>query len=96
LRLLLAMSPFQRLARPRNGVTLAMYEPLDLESEFHLAAAVQALTSPALVGFERWELRLPKTKNVRLYAAQARNIADLEVQPIGNDGRIGHPLSGKV
>src|SRR5215469_11885095 len=63
LGLLLPVCPFQRLAGTGDGVTLAMHQPLDLESEFNLAAAVQALAGAALVGLQLRELRLPETED---------------------------------
>ena len=90
------MSPFQRLACPQDRVTLPVHQSLDLQGHFDLATPVEALPGAALVGLELGELRLPEAKNVRLNAAQARNIADLEIQAIWDYGRVDHALSARV
>src|SRR5207248_151361 len=87
---------FQGMASAGDGVTLTVHEALDLKSHFHFAAAVETLAGTTLIGLQLRELRLPETKNVGLDAAQARNIANLEVQAIGNDGRVGHALSSSL
>jgi hypothetical protein len=85
---------FERLAGSGNGVALSVHQPLDLQGQFHLSSAVKTLTGSTFIRLELGKLRFPKTKDVRLDAAQARYVANLEVQPIGDDGRVDHALSG--
>src|SRR5579863_2538664 len=96
LRLRTAVCALQRLARSGDGVALPVHQPLDFQRQFHFAAPVKALSGPALVGLELRELGFPETKDVRLDAAQARYIADLEVEAIGDHGRVDGARSGWV
>ena len=84
---------FERIPCPRDRVAFPMHQPFDFQREFHFAAAVKALPGAALIRLELGKLRLPEAKDVWLDAAEARNVADLEIQPIGDDGRVDHALS---
>ncbi len=90
------MSPIESLPGAGNRVAFAVNQPLDLKCQFHLAAPVKPLTRSALVRLQLRKLRLPESKHIRFYAADARNIADLEIKAIGDDGRVDNALSGKV
>jgi hypothetical protein len=71
-------------------------EALDLEREFDLAAPIEALAGSAFVGLELGKLSLPKTKDVWFDSADAGYIPDLEVQAIGDVGRVDNALAGKL
>ena len=91
-----AMTIFQRVASAGECVPLAMNEALDFERHLDLAATIEPLARAALVGFELGKLGLPEAKDVGFYGAEAGNVPDLEVQAVGNGGRVGKALSGKV
>jgi len=76
------MRLFKRLARSWNCVTLAMHQPLDLEHELDIAAAIQTLPRSALVRFQLRELRLPETQNIRFKFADLRDVANFEVEAV--------------
>jgi hypothetical protein len=83
-----AVSTFERLAGTGDGVAFAVHEALDFESQFDLAAAIETLAGAALVGLELGKLGFPKAKDVGLDTAKAGDIADFEIQPIGDDGNV--------
>jgi hypothetical protein len=69
-------------------------QPLDFQGQFHIAAAVKPLAGSALVGFELGKLRLPEAQDIGFDAADARHIANLEVEAVGDRGRIEGALLG--
>ncbi len=76
------MRLLQSLARARDGVPLAVNQPLDLKHKFHIPTPVKALARAALVGLQLRKLRLPETQNIRLNLADLRYVADLEVETV--------------
>lgn len=80
------------LARAGNGVALTMDELLDAEREFNIAAAIETLAGAALGGAKLREFFLPETQDISLYAAEARGLADAEVEFVRNDGDGCEPL----
>jgi hypothetical protein len=62
---------------------------LDLQGEFNVVAAIEALTSSTFVGLELWKLGLPKAQDIGFDAADAGHIANLEVEAVGDLGRVG-------
>ena len=91
-----AVSLFQNLPCAGERVALGMHQVLDLQGQFHIAAAVKPLAGAALVGFELRKLRLPKTQDVGFQPADTRHIANLEVEAIGDRGRVEGALLGKL
>ncbi len=73
-----------------------MDEALDLENLFDIAATIEALAGSALVGLELGELGLPKAQDIGLEAADPCDIANLEVEAVGDDGRLDGTLMGKL
>jgi hypothetical protein len=67
-----------------------MHQLLDSQGQFDFAAAIEALSSAALVGFEIGELGLPEAENVWFYSANLGDVADAKVKPVGNfsGGRV--------
>ncbi len=96
LGILTAVSLLQDLAGSGERVTLGMHQVLDLQGQFHVAAAVEPLAGSALVGFELGKLRLPKAQDVGFHGADAGHIANLEVEAIGDRWRVEGALLGKL
>lgn len=76
---------FEDLARAGDGVSLVVEEGLDAEGVFDVAAAVEALTGAALVGFELGEFRLPEAQDVGGDVTEAGDFSDAEVELVGDD-----------
>jgi len=68
-------------------ITLGVDEALDFQNHLDVAAAIEALAGSALIGFELGKLRLPKAQDVCLKAADACDIADFEIETVGDGGR---------
>src|SRR5438067_7642448 len=86
------------LAEPPLGaldrVALGVEQAADLEQHLDVLAAVEPVPRPRLAGPEDAELRLPVAQHVRLHADQLRDLADLEVEPVGQrDGAHVPPLA---
>jgi hypothetical protein len=71
-------------------------EALDFERKFDLAAPIEALTGPALVGLQLGKLSFPETKDIGFDSADTGYIPDLEVQAIRDVGRVDNALAGKL
>ena len=84
------------VACARESVAFAVDEALDLESHLDIAPAVEALTGAAFVGLELGKLRLPEAENVGFKAADACNVANLEIEAIGDRGRFRCALVRKL
>ena len=80
------MLKVESLAGASECVALGVDEALDLENQLNFAAAIEALAGSALVGFELGKLRLPEAEDVGFELANPGDIANLEVEAIG-DGR---------
>jgi hypothetical protein len=63
-----------------------MNKPLDIEGKFHVAAAVKPLSGAALVGLQLRKLGFPETQNVGFHPANARDIANLEIETVWDLG----------
>jgi hypothetical protein len=61
---------------------------LDLQHKLNIFAAVEALAGAAFVGLELGKLRLPKAQDIGFNAADARDIANLEVETVRDCGRF--------
>jgi hypothetical protein len=79
-----------------KGVSLPVNEPLDFEGEFDIAATVEALPGTALVGLELRKLRLPEPQDIGFYATDAGDVSDLEIEAVGDGGRVDSAFSGEV
>ncbi len=82
LRIATAAYLFKCLSRARQRVSLRMNEPLDIKSQFHVAAAVKPLSGAAFVGLELRKLGLPETQDVGFHFANTRDIANLEIKAV--------------
>ena len=78
----------QREAGTGQRIALDVDQMLDPQSKFHVAAAVKTLARAALVGFELGKLRLPKAQDIGLDSAKFRHVANLEVEAVGDRGRV--------
>ena len=85
----------ERLARTGEGVSLGVDQAFDFEDQFDIATPVEALAGSALIGLELGELRLPKAQDIGFQAANPCDVADLEVEAVGDGGRLGSVLAGK-
>src|SRR5579875_1377933 len=63
-----------------------MHQAFNFKHQLDIAAAIQPLPGSALVRFQLRKLTLPETEHVWLECADARHIADLEIEAVGNDG----------
>ena len=79
---------FESLAGTGEGVPLAVDQVLDFERQLDVAAAVEALAGSAFIGLELREFCLPKAQDVGFHATDAGYIADLEIQAVGDGGRV--------
>jgi hypothetical protein len=86
----------QRVAGPRERVSLSVNEALDFECKFDLAAPIEALAGSTLVGLELGKLSFPETKDVWFDSTDAGYIPDLEIQAIRDVGRVDNALAGKL
>src|SRR6266403_3113029 len=66
-----------------DRVALDVEEAADLDQELDVLAAVEAVAGAGLAGAEDAELRLPVADDVGLHADQLRDLADLEVELVG-------------
>ena len=89
-----AVHLFESLAGAGECVSLGMNQSLDLEGEFHIAAAVEPLAGAAFVGLELGELRLPESQDLGLDLADARDVANLEIETVRDRGRFEGALPG--
>ena len=90
------MSLLQCLTRAGERIALGVDQVLDLQGQFNVMAAVEALAGAALFGFELGKLRLPKAQDIGFDAADASHIANLEVKAVGDYGRIRSAILGKL
>ena len=75
-------------------VALAMNQPLDFESQLHIAPAVKPLSGSTLVGFQLRKLRFPKAQNVAFDRTNTGHIPNLEIEAVGNRRRVKGTLRG--
>jgi len=73
---------FQSLAGARKRITLSVDQPFDFQGKFYVAFAIKPLSRAALVGLELRKLRLPEAQYIGFYFADARNIADFEIETV--------------
>src|ERR1039458_7400796 len=86
----------QRLTRRSSDLALGVNQVLDLQCQLNIIAAIKPLAGAALVGLELRKLRLPKAQDIGFDAADARHIANFEVEAVGDQGRIGSAILGKL
>ena len=80
---------FEQGAGAGDGVALLFEEGFDAQGHLDVAAAVEALAGASLVGLELGELTLPETEDVGGDLAEACDLADAEVELVGDIGRGG-------
>jgi hypothetical protein len=61
-----------------------MYQLLDANGKLDLAAAIEALAGSTFVGLEGRELGFPESQDVGFDTADAGNVANAEVEPVGD------------
>jgi hypothetical protein len=86
----------QGLAGAGKRVSLSVDQAFDLQGQLNVATAVKALAGSAFVGLELGKLRLPKAQDVGLELADAGHISNLEVETVGDRGRVEGALVGKL
>ena len=89
-----ALALFQNLFGAGEGVALGVDQPLDIQGQFHIAAAIKPLASTALVGLELRKLRFPESQDVGFDFADARHVPNFEIEAVGDRGRIEGALLG--
>ena len=90
------MSLLESLTGARERIALGVNQVLDLQGQLNITTAVKPLAGSAFVGFELGKLRLPKTQDIGFEAADAGHIANLEVEAVGDRGRIGGAILGQL
>jgi hypothetical protein len=78
------MCLIESLAGTGEGVSLGMNEALDFKDELNVAAAVKALAGSTFVGLELGKLRLPEAEDIRLEVEDSGNVANFEVEAVGD------------
>jgi hypothetical protein len=84
------------LAGTGDGIALGVDQALDVQYEFYVAAAIEALACSALVGLELGELGLPEAKDVGFEIADASYVTNLEIETVGDRGRVEGTLLGEL
>ena len=69
-----------------NGEALLVEQGLDFENQLHILAAIQAVTRSGFLGTQCGELGLPEAQDVGLDARELGDIADAEIELVGNFG----------
>ena len=96
-----AWSNFQRLPCASQGISLAVHELLNSQSQLDLATAIEPLAGAAFIRLEVGKLSLPESQNIGLNGADFRDVADTKIEPVGNfgcgcvvllGGLCGHPI----
>jgi hypothetical protein len=75
---------FEDLASAGDGVALVVEKTLDAKGDFYLFFPVETLSCAAFVGFQLGELGLPEAEDVGRDLAQSGDVADAEVELVGN------------
>jgi len=96
LRSVTAVELIEGLPGAGECISLGVDKALDLQDQLDVAPTVEPLAGSALVGFELRKLRLPKAQDVSLDLADARNVTNLEVETVGDQGRVEGALLGKL
>src|SRR5712692_3623568 len=76
LRLEFSFMLTQKAARPRDGKSLVIEQPLDAEDHVHVVLAVEAMAAGALDRLQHGEFAFPVTQNERFQRRQAADFAD--------------------
>ena len=79
---------FEDLPRAGQRIALAVDQLLDPQRQLDVMAAIEPLAGSAFVRLEKRKLRLPKTQNIRLHAANTGRIANFEVEAVGDERRV--------
>jgi len=91
---MLAVALLEGLTSARERIALGVDQVLDLQSQLDIMTPIKPLAGSAFVGFELRKLRLPKTQDISFDFADAGHIANLEVEAVGDCGRIGGAIRG--
>src|SRR4029079_10627018 len=78
----------QLLSRSRDGESLVVQQLLDAQYGFDLFAAIHALAGAAFHRLQLRELGFPKTQHVGRQLAKRGDLANSEIQLVGNDDVI--------
>jgi len=95
-RLVGAAHSAQSLTRAGKRVAFAMDEAFDFESHLDIATAIEALAGSTFSGSELRKLRFPETQDVGLDLTDARDVADFEIETVGDDGLFVDALGGRL
>ena len=76
----------QIFPRAFDGVALVVKQPLDLQHQLHILAAVQPMALAGFLRTERGKLRFPEAQNVRFDARQTAHFADAKIKLVRNLG----------
>ena len=90
------MAVLKSLTGAGKRVALGVDEPLDFQNQLNFTTAIETLAGAAFVGLELGKLRLPEAEDVSFKAADAGNVANLEIEAIGDRGRFRCALVGKL
>jgi len=88
LRISTAMHLLKGLARAGKSVSLGMNQALDIQSQFHITTAVKPLSGATFVGLKLRKLRLPEAQYIGLNPADPSDIANLEIETVGDGWRF--------
>jgi hypothetical protein len=91
---MVAMILFEDLTGANQRIALIADQMLDLQSQLNVITAVKPLAGSTFIGLELVELRLPKAQDIGLNATDARHIANLEVEAVGDDRRVKVAILG--
>jgi hypothetical protein len=83
-----ALGLLEDMAGTGEGEAFGVDEALDLKHELNVTAAIEPLAGAALVGLELGKLRFPEAQNVGFEAADAGDVANFEVETVGDRGRL--------
>jgi hypothetical protein len=94
-RLLLgATDGTEGVARAGERVAFTVNEAFDLKGHLDIAPAIETLTGAALAWLELRKLRLPEPEDVGFDLADARYVANLEIETVRNRGLFVDALGG--
>jgi hypothetical protein len=71
-------------------------QALNFQREFHIPTTIETLARPAFIGFELGEFCFPEPQDVGFDATDAGYVTYLEVEAVGDDGRVDSAFSGEL
>ena len=69
-----------------DGVAFIVKQPLDLQHQLHIFAAIQPMTFAGFLWAQRGKLRFPEPQNVRFNSREAAHFADAKIKLVGDLG----------